>query len=148
MSPTKNYGVVRGVSTDSAEITVAMPRGGEFRCKNNGFEIGQPVCFLLDTLGARVIKIWPKEIAALQEYLGSCPELQEAIAADELAEPLEEDDMVELLTQEIEEDHDGDVDDSSEGRGDEAGFDQSLFEFGGTFEEWANIDWPGHCPDP
>ncbi len=81
-------GIVRAISLDRTKMTVAMPRGGSFECNNNGFEIGQSVAFLLDVLGKRVVKVWPKEVAEMHRLIGSAPELQEAIAADEAWEEI------------------------------------------------------------
>ena len=53
-----------------------MPRGGLLECHNEGFEIGQAVCFILDALKRRIIKIWPKEVADVQLLMGLNPELQ------------------------------------------------------------------------
>lgn len=73
-----NYGVIRSVSHNKAKITIAMPRGGTFECRNEGFEIGQAVCFILDTLCGKILKVLPKEIADLQLLAGLNPQLQEA----------------------------------------------------------------------
>ena len=74
-----NYGVIRSVSKNRDKIKIASPRGGMFECQNAGFEIGQVVCFILDALNRRVIKVLPKEIADLQLMAGLNPELQEAM---------------------------------------------------------------------
>lgn len=74
-----NYGVIRSVSKDKTIIHIAAPRGGIFECCNEGFEVGQMVCFILDTLKRRVLKVLPKEIADLQLMVGLNPELQEAL---------------------------------------------------------------------
>jgi hypothetical protein len=74
-----NYGVVRSVSNNRERIKIVAPRGGIFECQNAGFEIGQAVCFILDTLGRQILKVLPKEIADLQLMAGLNPELQEAM---------------------------------------------------------------------
>jgi hypothetical protein len=74
-----NYGVIRSVSKSRDKIKIAAPRGGIFECRNEGFEIGQVVCFILDALNRRVLKVLPKEIADLQLMAGMNPELQEAL---------------------------------------------------------------------
>ena len=71
-----NYGVVRSVSSNKSTIKVAMPRGGVLECRNEGFEIGQSVCFILDALKRRIVKLWPNEVADVQLLLGLNPELQ------------------------------------------------------------------------
>jgi hypothetical protein len=73
-----NYGIIRAVSHDKSVITIRTPRGGTFKCKNEGFEVGQEVCFVLDTLNRRVIKVLPKNIADIQVLIGSMPLIQEA----------------------------------------------------------------------
>jgi hypothetical protein len=83
INPTMNRGIVRAMSLDRTRMTIAMPRGGSFECDNNGFDVGQAVCFLLDGLGKRVIKVWPREIAEAMVVVGSLPEVQEVIAANE-----------------------------------------------------------------
>jgi len=74
-----NYGIVRSVSADRAKISISSPRGGVFWCRNEGFEIGQAVCFILDALSRQVKKVLPKEVADIQVLLGLSPELQEAL---------------------------------------------------------------------
>jgi hypothetical protein len=74
-----NYGVIRSVNKNRDKIKIAAPRGGIFECRNEGFEIGQVVCFILDALNRRVLKVLPKEIADLQLMAGLNPELQEAL---------------------------------------------------------------------
>lgn len=74
-----NYGVIRSVSNNRDKIKISSPRGGIFECRNEGFEIGQIVCFILDALNQRVLKVLPKEIADLQLMAGMNPELQEAM---------------------------------------------------------------------
>jgi hypothetical protein len=79
----RNYGIIRSVSQDRSKIKIGMPMGGTFECRNEGFEVGQAVCFILDALGKRVLKVLPKEIADLQLFLGTNPALQEAIREPE-----------------------------------------------------------------
>lgn len=103
-----NYGTVRTVSHDRSEITIGMPTGGSIQCRNEGFEVGQVVCFVLDALGRRVIKVLPKDIADMQVYLGMNPELQEALR-DDAPEPEPEvadnDDFISLEVDNVLTDH-------------------------------------------
>lgn len=77
-----NYGIVRRISADRTTITIAMPRGGTFECQNEGFRIGQSVCFILNTLKNKIVKVLPKEVADVQTFLGTNPELQEALTVE------------------------------------------------------------------
>ena len=74
-----NYGTVRSVSANKARVKIAAPRGGIFECKNEGFEVGQSVCFILDSLNRHIIKVLPKEVADMQAYLGLNQQLQEVL---------------------------------------------------------------------
>lgn len=79
-----NYGIVRAVSHNGGTITIVAPRGGKFECKNEGFEIGQEVCFILDALNRHIVKALPKEVADMQALLGLNPDLQEVMQDEPL----------------------------------------------------------------
>jgi len=79
-----NYGIVRSVSHNGSTITIVAPRGGKFECKNEGFEIGQEVCFILDALNRHIVKVLPKEVADMQALLGLNPDLQEVMQDEPL----------------------------------------------------------------
>ena len=99
-----NYGVIRSVNKTRDKVKVSMPRGGIFECRNEGFEIGQIVCFILDALNRRIIKILPKEVADLQLMAGLNPELQEALQdkpIDSDAEIYEDIALIEEMTNAI-----------------------------------------------
>jgi len=77
-----HYGVVRRVSKDRSRITISAPRGGTFECQNAGFEIGQQVCYILDTLDRQIKRVLPRDVAELQVLMGLNPELQEALQVE------------------------------------------------------------------
>lgn len=70
------HGIVEKVSPDKTEITLRLPKGGILQARNEGFEVGDQVCFIMDPLGKSVIKVMPKILADVQVLVGSSPELQ------------------------------------------------------------------------
>lgn len=136
-----NYGTVRAVSNDRAHITISSPRGGTFKCRNEGFEIGQAVCFILDALNKTVLKVLPKEVADMQSLMGLNPELQEALQEEPKEEPVILDDDPELMEDVI----DGTIDDGAgEGSSDEEHFDILCEIPREPVEDWELSDWPGN----
>lgn len=79
-----NYGTVRAVSRNKDTIKIVAPRGGIFECRNEGFEVGQAVCFILDTLNRHIVKVLPKEVADMQALMGLNPDLQEIMQDEPL----------------------------------------------------------------
>lgn len=79
-----NYGTVRSVSHNKATVKIVAPRGGTFECRNEGFEVGQEVCFILDALNRYIVKVLPKEVADMQALLGVNPDLQEVMQDEPL----------------------------------------------------------------
>ena len=136
-----NYGVVRSVSSDRSKITIHSPRGGTFKCRNEGFEIGQPVCFILDALGRKIKKVLPKEVADMQALMGLNPELQEALAEEPEPETVIINDDPELL-EDINDETINDV--TGEGYG-TAEYLNLISEMDREEPEgWDNADWPGN----
>jgi len=129
-----NYGTVRAVSGDRTQIRISSPRGGDFWCRNEGFEVGQAVCYILDTLNRQVRKVLPKEVADMQFIMGLNPELQEALQE----EPEEE-------TLDFMEDINGTI---SNGTGEGSSVEEYLDIIseipGDPIEEWELDDWPGN----
>lgn len=82
-------GTVVSVSKDKAEITILMDKGGRVKAKNEGFGIGDKVCFLLDAAKLRVIKVMSALTADIAVAVGSDPILQAAM--EEEPYDLEED---------------------------------------------------------
>jgi len=132
-----NYGTVRSVSADRTRVRISAPRGGTFECRNEGFEIGQSVCFLLDALNRQVIKVLPKEVADMQAFMGSNPELQNAL----IEEPEDADCVILDYDPELMEVfHDNDI--AGEGCSIEEYLDFLCETTGGDVEGWESEDWP------
>lgn len=83
-----NEAIVQSISNDKTEITLLLPRGGLVKAKNEGFEVGDHVCFLLDSSEKKITKVLPKLFADLTVSVGSDPimraALQEAPDPEEL----------------------------------------------------------------
>ncbi len=73
------FGRIKRVSVDRTEITVALPRGGTMVCRNEGFRIGEEVCFVLDPSERHVIKVMPRDVAEVRAMLAADIYLQHAI---------------------------------------------------------------------
>jgi hypothetical protein len=69
-------GIVKKVSRNRSKIWIELPRGGTFLCRNEGFEVGEQVCFLLDPLKRHVLKVIPKDVADARWEMGQNEELQ------------------------------------------------------------------------
>lgn len=80
-------GIVQTVSANKAEITLSLPRGGTIKAQNEGFEVGENVCFFMNTAGTKVVKVIPKLVADLAEAVGESPILANSI----IERPVEED---------------------------------------------------------
>jgi len=80
--------IVQSISDDKTEITLLLPRGGITKAKNEGFEVGDNVCFILDPSNKIITKVLPKLVADLTVAVGSDPimraALQEAPDPEEL----------------------------------------------------------------
>jgi len=72
-------GIVQSVSKDKTEITLSLPRGGTIKARNEGFEVGENVCFFMNTAGTKVVKIIPKLVADLSAAVGEDPMLANSI---------------------------------------------------------------------
>jgi len=135
-----NYGIVRSVSNDRTKISISSPRGGVFWCRNEGFEIGQAVCFILDALNRQVKKVLPKEVADMQFIMGLNPELQEALEEEPEQETVVINDDPELM-----EDIDEIIYDvTGEGYSIEEYLDFVSEIPGEEVEGWDDADWPGN----
>lgn len=133
-----NYGVIRSVSHDRARATIRVPRGGTFKCRNEGFEIGQSVCFILDALDQQIIKVLPKEVADMQALMGINPELQDAL----MEEPEDQGSVIIDYDPELMEVfNDNDI--ASEGRCLEEYLDLISQIPREELENWDSDDWPG-----
>lgn len=136
-----NYGIVRAVSGDRTTIKVVSPRGGTFKCRNEGFEVGQAVCFILDALNRQIIKVLPKEIADAQYLLGLNPGLQEILQDKPIDNDVEIPEDVELM-----EETDGKTTVDSERCIHEEHLDLFRRTYGEESEEWGTDDWADFCP--
>ena len=135
-----NYGVIRSVSGDRTTIKIRTPRGGIFECRNEGFEIGQPVCFILDALGRKVKKVLPKEVADIQAMMGLNPELQEALEEEPEPETViinDDPELLEVLNETI-----NDV--TGEGHSTEEYLDIISEMDREEPEGWDDANWPGN----
>ena len=75
----KHEAIVQSVSDDKTEITLLLPRGGIAKAKNEGFEVGDHVCFLLDSSKKKITKVLPKLFADLTVAVGSDPIMRAAL---------------------------------------------------------------------
>jgi len=75
----KHEAIVQSVSDDKTEITLLLPRGGLIKAKNEGFEVGDHICFLLDSSKKRITKVLPKLFADLTVAVGSDPIMRAAL---------------------------------------------------------------------
>jgi len=136
-----NYGTIRAVSGDRTQVRISSPRGGDFWCRNEGFEVGQAVCYILDTLNRQVKKVLPKEVADMQFIMGLNPELQEALQEEPKEETVILDDDPELM----EDIANGTI---SNGTGEGSSVEEYLDIIseipGDPTEEWELDDWPGN----
>ena len=87
-----NKGTVISISANKTNIKIKTKRGGTFTCRNEGFELGEKVCFILDGIGQNVLKVIPEEVAELKWTLG-----QDALLKTALMEPLLEEEENVLL---------------------------------------------------
>lgn len=79
----KNVGVVRRVSSDRATIRIRLPKGGFVEGPNEGFNVGDVVCFIVGPSG-RIIRVIPKYAADLMVEIGRDPYLQAALQDEEV----------------------------------------------------------------
>jgi len=72
-------GIVQSISKDKLEITLSLPRGGTLKARNEGFEIGERVCFFMNTAGTKIVKVIPKVVADVAAGIGEDPILASSI---------------------------------------------------------------------
>jgi len=75
----ENEAIVQSVSKDKTKITLLLPRGGLVKAKNEGFEVGDNVCFLLDSSQKKITKVLPKLVADVTVAVGSDPIMRAAL---------------------------------------------------------------------
>lgn len=133
----KNVGIVTRLLDGGQRIELRLPKGGRIQCRNQGFEVGQTVCFTLDASKQNVIRVIPKEVADLQVAIAIDPYLQESLMEDP------HDDIAENCP--------------SDGYGPESSIDQCCGMGGIQMEGWGNQlldpadytdwDWPEDIDD-
>ena len=80
----KNCGIVRRVSTDKSKIKIKLPEGGFAEAQNEGFEIGDAICFVVGPSG-RIIKVISKLLADVMVAIAHSPLMQSAFQSNEEA---------------------------------------------------------------
>lgn len=80
-------GIIQSISKDKSEITISLPRGGTIKATNEGFEVGDKVCFFLNAAGNKIVKVIPKLVADVTAAVGEDPVLSSSI----MERPNEED---------------------------------------------------------
>ena len=83
----KNVAIVDRVLDSGQTIILHCKLGGRFTCRNQGFEVGDVVCYTIDPLTQQVVHILPKDVADLKVMLARDPDLQLAIVEDSDVEP-------------------------------------------------------------
>jgi len=95
-----NNGTIIDVSKDKTNIKILLSKGGIVTAKNEGFEKGDNVCFILNATRTKITKVIPKLVADVTAVLGSDPILRAAI--EEEPDDLEQDfDEYEFYDEEI-----------------------------------------------
>jgi hypothetical protein len=78
----KNIAIVDRVLDGGQTIILHCKLGGRFSCRNQGFEVGDVVCYTIDPLTQQVVHLLPKDVADLKVMLARDPDLQLAIVED------------------------------------------------------------------
>jgi len=84
-----NNGTIINVSKDKTNVKILLSKGGIVTARNEGFEKGDNVCFILNATRTKIIKVIPKLVADVTVAIGSNPTLRSSI--DEQPDDLEED---------------------------------------------------------
>lgn len=84
-----NSGTITSVSKDKTKIKILLDKGGTVTARNEGFEKGDKVCFILNATQTKIIKVIPKLVADITTSVGSSPILRAAI--EEQPDDLEQD---------------------------------------------------------
>lgn len=72
-------GTVVSVSKNKTEITIQMDKGGRVKARNEGFRIGDKVCFLLSAAKKKIIRVMSALTADVAVTVGSDHILQSAL---------------------------------------------------------------------
>lgn len=78
----EKYGIVRQVSPDKQTIKIKLPQGGFAKARNEGFDIGDKVCFVVGPSG-HVIKVILKLVADVIVGVANSPLMQSALQSNE-----------------------------------------------------------------
>ena len=84
-----NDGTIISVSKDKTSIKILLDKGGIITARNEGFEKGEKVCFILNAIRTKIIKVIPKLVADITTISNSDPLLR--ASTEEQPEDLEED---------------------------------------------------------
>jgi hypothetical protein len=68
-----NKGTIINISKDKTKIKILLLKGGTVTARNEGFEKGDKVCFILNAAKTEIVKVIPKLIADVTEVIGSNP---------------------------------------------------------------------------
>jgi len=82
-------GTIISVSKDKTKIKILLDKGGTITARNEGFEKGDQVYFILNAIRTKIIKVIPKIVADATVAIGSNPILR--AATEERPDDLEED---------------------------------------------------------
>lgn len=78
-----NVGIVDKVLDGGQTIVLRSLRGGKFICKNKGFEVGDVLCYTVNTISRSIEELIPKKIADGIALLGRFPVLQQTYTTEE-----------------------------------------------------------------
>lgn len=74
-----NVATVTRLLDGGQRVELRLPKGGRTSARNQGFEVGDVVCFTLDATQTRIISILPKEVADLKVAIAQDDALQSAL---------------------------------------------------------------------
>ena len=95
-----NNGTIISVSKDKTNVKILLSKGGIATARNEGFEKGENVCFILNATRTKIVKVIPKLVADVAAVIGSDPLFR--AATEEQPDDLEQDsDEYELYDEEI-----------------------------------------------
>ena len=84
-----NSGTIISVSKDKTKVKILLTKGGIVTARNEGFDKGDKVCFILNAMRTKIIKVIPQLIADITAAVSSDPILIASI--DEQPDNIEED---------------------------------------------------------
>jgi len=84
-----NGGTIVSVSKDKTKIKILLDKGSTITARNEGFEKGEKVYFILNATRNKIVKIIPKLVADATVAIGSNPIFR--AATEERPDDLEED---------------------------------------------------------